>query len=112
MEQSQTKTRTTMLESLKNMKNALKETMHSVFIDNGESEIINRVEDIPSLDAYTSEDDIQIIRRMEKLQKQIELKEKKIKSAKNNLGKQIDNPTLRPQIRAKVVQSEKEEKIK
>ena len=112
MEQSQTKTRTTMLESLKNMKNALKETMHSVFIDNEESETINRVEDIPSLDTYTSEDDIQIIKKMEKLQKQIELKENKIKSAKNNLGKQINNPTLRPQIRAKVVQSEKEERIK
>ena len=110
MEESQVKTRTTLLESLKIMTKQFSETMKAVF-GNDEEFNITSVEDIPDLDKYMNSGDVEIIediKAMRKIEEQIRKMENKRQNAIKSLEKQKQNSQPRKHVKAKIVREVEE----
>lgn len=108
MEESQVKTRTTLLESLKIMTKQFAETMKAVF-GNDEEFNITSVDDIPDLDKYMNSGNVEIIeniKAMRKIEEQIRKMENKRQNAIKSLEKQNSQP--RKHVKAKIVRQVEE----
>ena len=95
----QPKTRISLIDCFRYLKDALKDVGKNISADNEDINITS-VDEIPGLETYTSEEDKKLIRKMDNMRE-------KLKTATKSVNQQIENPaSRRKNARYKVIQEE------